>query len=81
MLLAVPPFHDHMGPMRKRDADHPIDMMHIDASDIVPRVRIIKQREVPQVPPFESCFSVRFWILVFFHVPHLYEIKSNLIPD
>jgi hypothetical protein len=75
MLLAVPPFHDHMGPMRKRDADHPVDVMHINASNIILGVWIVKQREVPKIPPFESCFSICFGILVFFRSPHLLGMK------
>ena len=76
MFLAIPPFHDHMGPMRQRDADHSVDMVHIYAPDIISREWVVKQGKIPKVSPFEACFTVCFWILVSFHsiFSHLFQI-------
>lgn len=67
MFLAVPAFHYHMRPVRQRDADHSIDMVHINTSNVIQRVRVIEQGEISQVSFFESCSSVCLGILVFFH--------------
>jgi hypothetical protein len=74
MFLAITSLHDHMCPMRQRDADHSVDMVHINASDVIPWVRVIKQGEVPEISSFEPCFSICFRIFVSFH-----NIFSHLI--
>jgi hypothetical protein len=67
MFDAISSFCDHMGPMGKRDANHSIDMVHINTSYIVFWIGIIKQGNVSEFPFLEACLPIRFRIVVFFH--------------
>jgi len=67
MLFSIPSLDEHMGTMRKRNANHTINMMHIDASHIILWIRIIKKGEVSKMPFFKTCPSVRFDVFSFFH--------------
>jgi hypothetical protein len=65
MFLRIPAFHNHMCPMRQWDTDHPIHMVHIDASNIISRERVVEQGEIPKIPSLEPRFSICFGIPVF----------------
>jgi hypothetical protein len=56
-----------MGSMRKWDTHDSINMMHINTSDIIARIGVVKQREISEISFFESCSSVSLRISVFFH--------------
>jgi hypothetical protein len=56
-----------MGSMRKWDTHDAIDMVHINTSDIIGRIGVVKQRKISEVSFFESCSSVRLWVSMFFH--------------
>lgn len=67
MFDAISSLNPHMGPMGERDANHAIDMVHVDTSYIVFGIGIVKQWYISKFPFFEACLPVRFRIVVFFH--------------
>jgi hypothetical protein len=54
-------------------------MMHINTPDIIARIGVVEQRQISEIPFFESCSSVSLWILMFFHtlVSHYYSIVER----